>query len=97
MLYGLSVFAFSDALTRTLGWVLDCRPVPAMSAVVTSLSRWSSTVVGLTLNFSSILSGSALRIGSVLASHSGLRTRVAPLLSSYAENLYGPEETIFCT
>lgn len=96
-MYGLSVLAFSEALTRTLGWVLDCRPVPSAPTVMASLSRWSSIVVALTLNLSSTLSASALRIGSDFGSHSGLRTRVAPLLSSYAENLYGPEETIFWT
>lgn len=81
----------------TFGWVLDCRPVPAMSAVLVSLSRCSSTVVGVTLKFRLILFGSALRIGSVFGSHCGLRTSVAPRLSLYEANLYGPEDTMCWT
>ena len=43
-----------------------------------------------------MLSGSALRIGSVAWSQFGLRTSVTPLPGWYVLNMYGPEETTCC-
>lgn len=71
---GLSTYGFCSGVS-TFGWVPDWTPTPVMSmSSAPDSSRWSMSSA-FCLSWISILSGSALRIGSVLWFQCGLRDR----------------------
>ena len=65
-----------------------------MSALGVPVSSCCWAESWLTVSLMTILSTYALRIGSVAASHAGLRTKVMFFVGVYESILYGPSESV---
>src|ERR1700759_4072939 len=89
---GASAFAFRVGSVRIFVRAVACTPVCPASTSAVPASRRLSRSSALVVTVNVILSGRALRIGSVAWSQFGLRTQTAPLPGEMLWNMYGPEE-----